>query len=120
MARYYHKEKQLWKGNTLMRAAMLKAFGQPLTLEDIPEPVPAAGEVLVRVLATPVLAYAQEVFTGERNYALVLPLVPGSGAIGLVEKTGPDATRLQPGIWQGFLPGTAICTAKALSTYKNV
>lgn len=80
-----------------MKAAMLKALGQPLTLEDIPEPVPGAGEVLVRVLATPVLAYAQEVFSGERKYALVLPLVPGGGAIGLVEKTGPDATRLQPG-----------------------
>ncbi len=39
-----------------MKAAMLKAIGQPLTLEDIPEPVPGAGEVLVRVLATPVLA----------------------------------------------------------------
>jgi alcohol dehydrogenase len=80
-----------------MKAAMLKAIGQPLTVEDIPEPVPAAGEALVRVLATPVLVYAQEVFTGERDYPLVLPLVPGGGAIGLVEKTGPDATRLQPG-----------------------
>ena len=39
-----------------MKAAMLNALGQPLTLEDITEPVPAAGEVLVRVLATPVLA----------------------------------------------------------------
>lgn len=80
-----------------MKAAMLKAIGQPLVIEDIPEPVPGAGEVLARVLATPVLAYAQAVFSGERNYPLVLPLVPGGGAIGVVEKTGPDATRLQPG-----------------------
>ena len=80
-----------------MKAAMLNAIGQALTLEDITEPVPQAGELLVRVLASPVLAYAQEVFSGERNYPLVLPLVPGGGAIGIVEKTGPDATRLQPG-----------------------
>lgn len=80
-----------------MKAAILKAKGQPLTLEDIPEPTPGAGEALVRVLAAPVLTYAQEVFTGQRNYPLVLPLAPGCGAIGLVEKTGPDATRLQPG-----------------------
>lgn len=80
-----------------MKAAILKAFGQPLTLEDIPEPVPGAGEVLVRVVAAPVGAYAQEVFSGERRYPLLLPLAPGSGAIGRVEKTGPDTTRLHPG-----------------------
>jgi alcohol dehydrogenase len=80
-----------------MKAAILKAFGQPLTIEDIPEPVPGAGEVLVRVLAAPVGWYAQEVFSGERPYPLVLPLAPGCGAIGVVEKIGPDSTRLQPG-----------------------
>ncbi len=80
-----------------MKAAMLKTIGQPLTIEDIPEPVPGAGEVLVRVLAAPVLSYAQEVFTGQRHYPLLLPLAPGCGAVGLVEKIGPDATRLKPG-----------------------
>ncbi|GHO90437.1 alcohol dehydrogenase [Reticulibacter mediterranei] len=80
-----------------MKAAMFKTIGQPLTIEDIPEPVPGAGEVLVRVLAAPVLSYAQEVFTGQRHYPLLLPLAPGCGAVGIVEKTGPDATRLKPG-----------------------
>jgi alcohol dehydrogenase len=80
-----------------MKAAILKTIGQPLAIEDIPEPVPGAGEVLVRVLAAPVLAYAQDVFTGQRHYPLLLPLAPGCGAVGIVEKTGPDATRLKPG-----------------------
>jgi alcohol dehydrogenase len=80
-----------------MKAAILKTIGQPLTIEDIPEPEPGAGEVLVRVLAAPVLAYAQEVFTGQRHYPLLLPLAPGCGAVGIVEKTGPDATRLKHG-----------------------
>ncbi len=80
-----------------MKAAMLKSFGKPLTLEDIPEPVPHAGEVLVRVVAAPVGTYAKEVFSGERHYPLILPLAPGCGAIGVVERTGPDTTRLQPG-----------------------
>lgn len=79
-----------------MKAAVLKALGQPLAIEDIPEPLPGAGEVVIRVLAAPVLAYAHEVFSGERDYPLLLPLAPGCGAIGLVEKTGPDATRLKP------------------------
>lgn len=80
-----------------MKAAIFKAIGQPLTIEDIPEPVPGAGEVLARVLAAPVLAYTQEVFTGQRHYPLLLPLAPGCGAVGIVEKIGPDATRLKPG-----------------------
>jgi alcohol dehydrogenase len=80
-----------------MKAAILKALNQPLTIEEIPEPTPGAGEVLVRVLAAPVLSYAHEVFTGARDYPLVLPLAPGCGAIGIVEQTGPDATRLKPG-----------------------
>jgi alcohol dehydrogenase len=79
-----------------MKAAILNAFGQPLVVKDIPEPLPGAGEVVVRVLATPVLAFAHEVFSGERNYPLLLPLVPGCGAIGIVEKIGPDATRIKP------------------------
>lgn len=80
-----------------MKAAILKAKAQPLAIEELPEPQPGAGEVVVRVLAAPVLAYAHEVFGGQRDYPLLLPLVPGCGAIGLVEKTGPDATRLKPG-----------------------
>ena len=32
-----------------MKAAVLRAAGQPLVLEDVPTPVPRAGEVLVRV-----------------------------------------------------------------------
>ncbi|MBA2678535.1 MAG: zinc-binding dehydrogenase, partial [Ktedonobacteraceae bacterium] len=80
-----------------MKAAILKVKGQPLTIEDIPEPSPGAGEVVVRVLAAPVLAYTHEVFSGGREYPLLLPLAPGCGAIGVVEKVGPDATRIEPG-----------------------
>ena len=36
------------------------------------------------------------------NYPLLLPLAPGCGAIGLVEKTGPDATHLKPLIPQSL------------------
>lgn len=86
-----------WKGNGVMKAAILEAKGQPLTIEDIAEPVPVAGEVVVRVLAAPVLSYTSEVFSGARDYPLLMPLVPGCGAIGVVERLGPDATRLQPG-----------------------
>jgi NADPH:quinone reductase-like Zn-dependent oxidoreductase len=77
-----------------MKAAILSAFGSPLAIETVPDPVLGTGEVIVDVVATRVLSYANEVFSGERKYLLDLPVIPGPGAIGRVRATGPDATHL--------------------------
>lgn len=82
-----------------MKAAVLKAFGSPLAIETVPDPVPGTGEVVVDVVATGVLSYANEVFSGERKYLLELPVIPGPGGIGRVSAVGPDATRLAVGDW---------------------
>ncbi len=82
-----------------MKAAILKAFGSPLTIESWPDPVLGTGEVIVDIVAAGVLPYASEVFSGERRYLLNLPVAPGCGAIGRVRATGPDATRLAVGDW---------------------
>jgi alcohol dehydrogenase len=82
-----------------MKAAVLNAFGSPLAIETVPEPRLGTGEVIVDVAASRVLAYANEVLSGARNYLLELPVVPGPGAIARIRATGPDATRLRPGDW---------------------
>ncbi|WGD56334.1 zinc-binding alcohol dehydrogenase family protein [Bradyrhizobium sp. CB1650] len=82
-----------------MKAAVLKSFGSPLAIEDVTDPVPGTGEVIVDVVATRVLSYANEVFSGIRNYALDLPVIPGPGGIGRVRAIGPDATKLKVGDW---------------------
>lgn len=82
-----------------MKAAVLKAFGSPLAIQDLPDPVMGTGEVIVDVAAAGVLSYANEVFSGARKYPLQLPVVSGCGAIGRVRATGPDATRLAVGDW---------------------
>src|SRR5215469_16895778 len=82
-----------------MKAAVLKQFGSPLVIEQAPDPVLGTGEVIVDVVATRVLSYTNEVFSGERKYALDLPVIPGPGAIGRVRATGPDATHLEIGDW---------------------
>lgn len=82
-----------------MKAAVLKAFGSPLAIETLPDPILGTGEVIVDVVATRVLPYAGEVFSGARRYLLDLPVVPGTGAIGRVSALGPDATRLAIGDW---------------------
>ena len=82
-----------------MKAAVLKAFGSELSFETVPDPIVGTGEVIVDVVAAPVLPYAREVFSGERKYLLKLPAVPGCGAVGRVRATGPDATQLSAGDW---------------------
>jgi alcohol dehydrogenase len=82
-----------------MKAAILKSFGTPLAIETTSAPLLGTGEVIVDVVATRVLSYANEVFSGERKYMLDLPVIPGPGGIGRVRAIGPDATHLQVGDW---------------------
>ena len=82
-----------------MKAAVLKSFGSPLVVEEVPEPTLGTGEVIVDVIAVGMLPYAGEVYSGQRGYLMGLPMIPGSGAIARVRSTGPDATRLKAGDW---------------------
>ncbi len=82
-----------------MKAAILKSFGSSLAVETLPDPILGTGEVIVDVVAAPVLSYANEVFSGARQYLLELPVAPGTGAIGRVRAVGPDATHLVVGDW---------------------
>ncbi len=82
-----------------MKAAVLNEFGSPLELTTLPDLVLGTGEIIVDVVAAHVLSYTGEVLRGERNYALELPLAPGTAAVGRVRATGPDSTRLRPGDW---------------------
>lgn len=82
-----------------MKAAVLESFGKPLTVTTAPEPAIGTGEVIVDVVAAPILSYANEVFSGARKYLLPPPVIPGCGAIGRVREVGPDATKLKQGDW---------------------
>jgi alcohol dehydrogenase len=82
-----------------MKAAVLNAFGAPIAVETLPDPVLGTGAVIIDVVAAGITSYAADVFSGSRNYLLELPVVPGAGGIGRVRATGPDATRLKVGDW---------------------
>lgn len=82
-----------------MKAAVLNAFGSPLSIESLPDPVIGTGEVIVDVVAAPVLTYTDEVLSGARKYLLTLPQAPGCGAIGRIREIGPDATKIAVGDW---------------------
>ncbi len=82
-----------------MKAIRVSSFGGPevLKLEEVPDPRPAAGEVLVRVKAAgvnPVDTYMRSGGYGAANPPL--PYTPGSDAGGVVEAVGPGVD-LKPG-----------------------
>jgi S-(hydroxymethyl)glutathione dehydrogenase/alcohol dehydrogenase len=78
-----------------MKAAVLSAIGGAITIEDIPQPSPQSGEVLVRVAACGVCHTDLHVVKGEVQFPL--PCVLGHEISGVVEAIAPDVTTIQPG-----------------------
>jgi propanol-preferring alcohol dehydrogenase len=79
-----------------MRAMVLPAAGRPLELRDLPDPLPAAGQVLVQVEACAVCRTDLHIVDGELDRPR-LPLVPGHEIIGRVAAVGGDVDGLPVG-----------------------
>jgi len=83
-----------------MRACLLESPApveqNPLASQDVPVPEPGPGEVLVRVAACGVCRTDLHVVEGELP-PRKRPITPGHQVVGTVERSGPQATRFQPG-----------------------
>lgn len=90
-----------------MRAILVREFGGPevLKVEEVPDPVPSAGQVLVRVHAAGVNPYDTYMRSG--NYATrpPLPYTPGADAAGVVEAVGGGVQGIKVGR-RVFVTGT--------------
>ncbi len=82
-----------------MRAYRLHDYGGPdaLKLEDLPEPAPGPGEVLVRTRAASLNYRDLLVVKGHYSRKLPLPLIPLSDGAGEVVGLGARVTRWTPG-----------------------
>jgi len=81
-----------------MRALMLDAPNAPFRQIEMPKPVPAAGEVLVRVQASGVTVLDTKIRAGAAGHARhPLPNILGMELAGTIEAVGPGVTRFQPG-----------------------
>lgn len=82
-----------------MRAIRVSAFGGPevLKLQDVPDPAPGAGEVLVTVKAVGVNPVETYVRSGLYPRKPELPYTPGSDAAGVVASVGSGVSELKPG-----------------------
>ncbi len=83
-----------------MKAAVLRDFDQPLTIEDVPIPEPGPGQVLVRVAACGVCHSDVHMARGEWvgfKSLMPLPLILGHEVAGTVERRGPNVIQLREG-----------------------
>jgi S-(hydroxymethyl)glutathione dehydrogenase / alcohol dehydrogenase len=77
------------------RAAVCRAFGQPLSIEEIDLAEPGQGEIRVKIQACSICH--SDIFFWEGAWGGELPAVYGHEAAGIVEAVGPGVTRVKAG-----------------------
>ena len=80
-----------------MKAAIVKQFGKPLVIEDVPVPQPGPGEVLVKVKACGVCHTDLHAASGDWPVKPVPPFIPGHEVAGIVAALGPGVKNLKVG-----------------------
>jgi len=80
-----------------MKAAIVHDFTQDLRVEDVAKPVPARGEVLVRVETSGLCHTDIHAAHGDWPVKPKLPLIPGHEGVGIVEELGAGVERLKIG-----------------------
>lgn len=94
-----------------MKAIVCKELGPPsnLVYTDMPDPTPAANEILINVHACGINFPDTLIIQGLYQFKPDLPFSPGSDVAGVVEAVGADVTRFKPGDevvamtgWGGF------------------
>jgi len=82
-----------------VKAVRVHSFGPPevISVEDVPEPEPREGEVVVRVKAAGVGPWDAWIRSGKSVLPQPLPLTLGSDLSGVVHSIGPNVEGLQIG-----------------------
>jgi len=77
-----------------MRAAVVRQWGAPesITVEELDDPVPGPGEVVVRVQSAAVNYPDVLIAANQYQVSIPPPFTPGSEWAGVVERTGPGVT----------------------------
>ena len=96
-----------------MKALAIEKFGGPdvLHLADFPDPVPAAGEVLIKIEASGLNRLDHYIREGSVADALPFPHILGSDAVGTVEALGKGT--------EGFSLGDRVIPMPGYTSEKN-
>ncbi|GAB3924084.1 alcohol dehydrogenase AdhP [Mucilaginibacter myungsuensis] len=80
-----------------MKAAVVRAFGAPLQIEEMPVRRPGANEILVKVVACGVCHTDLHAVRGDWPVKPKLPLIPGHEGIGYVAALGSNVSGVKEG-----------------------
>ena len=80
-----------------MKAAVVHAFGQPLSLEEVPVPEVPPGQILVKVAACGVCHTDLHAADGDWPVRPMLPFIPGHEGVGHVAAVGAGVTGIREG-----------------------
>ncbi|MYX28291.1 alcohol dehydrogenase catalytic domain-containing protein [Streptomyces sp. SID8381] len=80
-----------------MKAAVVRRLGEPLVIEERPDPEPGPGQVRVRLEASGLCHTDIHAAHGDWPVRPDPPFVPGHEGVGLVESLGPGVTHLAVG-----------------------
>jgi alcohol dehydrogenase len=93
-----------------MRAAVYEQFREPLTIQDVPDPTPEEGGVVIRVKATGLCLSDWHGWMGH-DPDITPPHVPGHELAGVIEAVGSDVEKWKPSdrVTLPFVCGCGTC-----------
>lgn len=93
-----------------MKAAIYRTFGGPLSVEEVPDPDPPPGGVVISVRATGLCRSDWHGWMGH-DPDIRLPHVPGHELAGVIETVGTDVANWKPGdrVTLPFVCGCGAC-----------
>ena len=80
-----------------MKAAVVRQFRAPLTIEEMPVPTPGAGQILVKYEATGVCHTDLHAANGDWPVKPTPPFIPGHEGVGFVSAVGAGVKRVKEG-----------------------
>lgn len=82
---------------SMMRAAVVHGFHEPLAIEEVPVPTPGPDQVLIRVVASGVCHTDIHAADGDWPVKPTLPFIPGHEGVGYVAAVGAGVSALKEG-----------------------
>ncbi|RDK09653.1 alcohol dehydrogenase AdhP [Cupriavidus lacunae] len=80
-----------------MKAAVVREFGAPLTIDEVPVPQPGPGQIQVKIEASGVCHTDLHAADGDWPVKPTLPFIPGHEGVGYVSAVGSGVTRVREG-----------------------
>jgi len=86
----------------MMTAAVVRQFGKPLTIEEVPIPTPGPGEILIKIVATGICHTDLHATDGDWPVKPSPPFIPGHEGAGIVAAVGAGVKLFKEGDTAGI------------------